>query len=70
MVFLRKFLLFSKKREKAEEFLKKKNDNNNLSKALFILKENKNIDYDLATHCDIEEISVYTDEQEVLFLTF
>jgi hypothetical protein len=68
VVFSRTFLSFSKKREKAEEFLKKKNDNNNLSKALFILKENKNIDYDLATHCDIEEISVYPDEKEVLFL--
>ena len=70
VVFSRTFLSFSKKREKAEEFLKKKNDNNNLSKALFILKENKNIDYDLATHCDIEEISVYPDEKEVLFLPF
>ena len=70
VVFSRTFLSFSKSREKAEEFLKIKNDNNNLSKALFILKENKNIDYDLATHCDIEEISVYPDEKEVLFLPF
>ena len=70
VVFSRAFLSFSKSREKAEEFLSKKNDNNELSKALFILKENKTIDYDLATHCDIENISVFPSEKEVLFLPF
>lgn len=30
----------------------------------------KPIDYDLATHCDIENISVFPSEKEVLFLPF
>ena len=70
VVFSRTFLSFTKSREQAEKFLRNKNDNNDLSKALFILKKNKKIGYDLATHCDIETISVFPDEKEVLFLPF
>ena len=39
-------------------------------KVLFILEKNDNIDYSLATHADIEKISYYPNEREVLFFPF
>jgi len=70
VVFSRTFLSFSKSLEVAHEFLKMNKSDNEFSKVLFILEKNNDIDYDLATHCDIEEISLIPDEQEVLFLPF
>jgi len=69
-VFSRTFLSFSKSRKVAHKFLKKCESDNEFSKVLFILEKNNDIDYDLATHCDIEDISLFPDEKEVLFLPF
>ena len=41
-----------------------------LSKVLYILEKDNNIDYSLSTHSDIEKISFYTNEKEVLFYPF
>ena len=70
IVFSKSFLSFTKERELAEDYLKNKNNNNNLSKILFILEKDDNIDYSLATHSDIEKISFYPKEREVLFYPF
>ena len=70
IVFSKSFLSFSKEKEIAECYLKNKNNNKNLSKVLYILEKDDNIDYSLATHCDIEKISFYPNEREVLFYPF
>ena len=41
-----------------------------ISKVLFILEKDDNIGYNLSTHCDIEKISFYPNEKEVLFFPF
>ena len=48
------------------------NNDNNLSEVLYILKKDKNqkIDYDLANHADIENISALSYEKEELFFPF
>jgi len=46
----------------------KKSDN--LSKVLFILEKDDNIDYSLSTHSDLENVSFFPDEKEVLFFPF
>ena len=70
IVFSKSFLSFSKEKHIAENFLSKKNEDKNLCKVLFILEKNSNIGYDLSTHADIEKISFYPHEREVLFFPF
>ena len=70
IVFSRSFLSFSKEKNVTEKFLKKANKNNNLSKVLYILEKDDNIGYNLSTHGDIETISYYPNEKEVLFFPF
>ena len=70
MVFSKTFLSFSKDDKIAEDFLKKQKNNNELNKVLFILEKDNNIDYNLSTHADIEKISFYPNEKEVLFFSF
>ena len=70
IVFSKSFLSFSKEKNMAEKFLKDENKNNNLSKVLFILEKDENIGYNLSTHGDIEKISFYPNEKEVLFFPF
>ena len=41
-----------------------------MCKVLFILEKDDNIDYSLGTHADIEKISYYPNEREVLFFPF
>ena len=41
-----------------------------LSKVLYILQKDKNMDYDLSTHGDIEKMSFIPWEKEVLFFPF
>ena len=41
-----------------------------MCKVLFILDKDENIDYNLGTHADIEKISYYPNEREVLFFPF
>ena len=70
IVFSKTFLSFSKEKEIAEKFLKQNNLNPNLSKVLFILEKDDTLGYNLSTHGDIEEISYYPKEREVLFFPF
>ena len=70
IVFSKSFLSFTKERKIAEKFLGGDYKNDKLSKVLFILKKDDNLDYSLATHADIEKISFYPKEREVLFYPF
>ena len=70
IVFSKSFLSFSKEKSIALKYLKYKNKNDNLSKVLYVLDKDDNIDYSLATHSDIEKISYYPKEREVLFYPF
>ena len=74
IVFSRSFFSFTKEERKAKEFyyrtsndyLKKKN----LSRVMYIIDKEKNNEYNLLTHCDIEKLSFVEEEREVLFLPF
>ena len=70
IVFSKTLLSFTKDIKIAENFLRKQKNENELNKVLFILEKEKNIDYSLLTHIDIEKISFYPFEREVLFLPF
>ena len=70
IVFSRSFLSFSKDKSQAEQYLISKNKDNNLSKVLYIIEKDNNMDYSLSTHSDIENISKFPDEKEVLFFPF
>ena len=50
--------------------MKNKNNNLNLSKVLFVLEKDDNLGYNLSTHGDIEKISFFPNEREVLFFPF
>ena len=68
IVFSKTFLSFSKKKSMAEEFLGDREKG--LNKVIFILENTKKIDYNLSTHADIEKISFFPREKEVLFFPF
>ena len=69
IVFSKSFLSFSKDKNIAKYFLEKdKNVNNNLSKVLFILEKDDNLEYSLLTHADIQQLSYFPNEQEVQYL--
>ena len=70
IVFSRSFLSFTKDKKIAEKFVKNKNIKNNLSNVLYILEKDDNIGYNLSTHGDIEKISYFPNEREVLFFPF
>ena len=70
IVFSKSFLSFTKDLNIAEHYLNSKNDNKNLSKVLYIIEKDDKIDYSLSTHSDIENISIYPNEKEVLFFPF
>ena len=70
IVFSKSFLSFSKEKNVAEKFLKDENKDKNLSKVLFILEKDDNCGYNLSTHGDIEKISFFPNEREVLFFPF
>ena len=70
IVFSRSFLSFSKEKNIAESFLNKLNEDENLKKVLYILEKDDTLDYSLSTHGDIENISYYKQEKEVLFFPF
>ena len=70
IVFSKTFLSFSKDKKIAENYLKHQENKDELKKVLFILEKDNNLDYDLSTHADIEKISFYPNEKEVLFLPF
>ena len=68
IVFSKSFLSFSKDENEAKKFLR--NIYKGSSKVLFILMNDSNEDYNLSTHADIEKISYYPKEKEVLFFPF
>ena len=70
MSFLNLFLSFSKDRVVAKKFLDNEKSNENMQKVLFILEKDENLGNNLATHGDIEKISFYPKEKEVLFFPF
>ena len=70
IVFCKPFLSFSKDREVAENFLSQSSCYNNLTKVLFTLEKDDNVGFNLSTHCDLENISYYQSEKEVLFFPF
>ena len=50
--------------------MKREKSNKILSKVLYILDKNNSIDYSLSTHADLENISFFPFEKEVLFFPF
>ena len=70
IVFSKLFLSFSKEEEVAKIFLKNHSKDNNFSKVIFVLENDDNSDFNLSTHGDIEKISMFTSEKEVLFFPF
>ena len=70
IVFSKSFLSFSKERKVAEFFFNLNNKDKNLSNVLFILEKDDKLDYNLCTHSDIENISFFPSEKEVLFFPF
>jgi len=70
IVFSKAFLSFSKERDIAEGFLGSGPLPDGLVRVLYILEKDENIDYSLSTHTDIENISIFGSEKEVLFFPF
>jgi len=70
ILFSKTFLSFTKSKEVGIRFLKKLSNKENFSKILFELENNNKMDYTLSTHVDIEDISFFPSEKEVLFLPF
>ena len=70
IVFSKSFLSFSRTKDEAEKFFDHLSDNKNYYKVLFILEKDYNSGYNLSTHGDLEKISYYEKEQEVLFFPF
>ena len=70
IAYSRSFLSFHKYRNVAETFLQVGKANKNLLNVLFILEKDDNMDYNLMTHCDMEAVSLYPKEGEVLFFPF
>ena len=72
IVFSKSFLSFTKDEIIARSYLDEKEEskNKNLFKVLYTIEKDDNLNYDLSTHCDIENISEFPNEREVLFLPF
>ena len=68
IAFSKSFLSFSKDEKEAKKFLR--NTNVKLSKVLYILLNYDNQGYNLSTHGDIEKVSYYPKEREVLYFPF
>ena len=69
IVFSKTFLSFSKDMGVAQKFLEK-NYENKLSNVLFILEKDNNMDSSISSHADIEKLSMFPEEREVLFFPF
>ena len=70
ILFSKSFLSFTKSYDEAKKFLNHVESDEKFSKILFILEKDDNIKYNLSTHGDIEKISFYPKEKEVLFFPF
>ena len=69
IAFSKPFLSFTKEREVATRFISP-NYNNNLTNVLFVLEKDNDVGYNLSTHCDLENLSFFPGEKEVLFFPF
>ena len=70
IMFSKNFLTFTKDRTVAENFLDAENKPVDCSKVLFVLEKEDNLSYGSSTYCDIEKISYFSDQKEVLFFPF
>ena len=70
IVFCRSFLSFSKDKSTADYFLKFENKDKNLFKVLYVIEKDDKLEFNLATHGDIENIAFIPKEREVLFFPF
>ena len=70
IVFSKSFLSFTKDEDTAKYYMNRRNKNKNLLKVLYTIEKDDNLNYDLSTHSDIENISRYKKEKEVLFFPF
>ena len=70
VVFSNTFLPFTKDIKIAKKYSSKKNDNPDLLNVFFTLEKEENLNYNLSTHADIEKISYFPSEKEVLFFPF
>ena len=70
IAFSKLFLSFSKNKERAEKFYNDAKKAPNSSKVLYIVEKDDFIGYNLSTHGDIEKISFFQKEEEVLFFPF
>ena len=70
IAFSKLFLSFSKNKERAEKFYNDAKKAPNSSKVLYIVEKDDFIGYNLSTHGDIEKISFFQEEEEVLFFPF
>ena len=70
IAFSKTFLSFSKEREIAELFFKNCKKSKIFSKVMYIIEKDDNIGFNLSTHGDIESISYFPNEKEVLFFPF
>ena len=74
IIFSKTFLSFTKDKRIANSFLehalKFNYDNKKITKALFILEKDDNLNKNYFTHVDPKEISIFPNEKEVLFFPF
>ena len=69
MFLVNLFLSFTKERDVALEFIHP-NYYKNLTNVLFVLEKDNDVGYNLSTHCDLENLSYFPGEKEVLFFPF
>ena len=70
IVFSKTFLSFSKDKSVAEGFLRSSKELPNYFRILYILERDEDMDYSSSTHTDLEDISYFGNEKEVLFFPF
>ena len=68
IIFSKLFLSFTKEESIVYHFLNQQNEDKKLSKVLFILEKDDNLEYNLSTHGDIEKILNYPSDREVFFI--
>ena len=73
ILFTKSFLSFSKDKSIAEQYLTSQTSDNkseDIAKVLLVLDGENNNDINLCNNCDLEKISFYPGEREVLFFPF
>ena len=70
ILFTKSFLSFSKDKCIAEQYLTSDNKSEDIANVLLVLDGENNNDINLCNNCDLEKISFYPGEREVLFFPF